>query len=116
MIDSDCLFCKVVSGEVPATVVHESDRVLAFRDINPQAPTHVLVITKEHYRDVGALAGADPDLLGELVRAAAAVAADEGLADRGYRLVFNSGGDAGQTVLHVHGHVLGGRGLGWPPG
>lgn len=112
----DCLFCNIVTGEVPATVVRESDRTIAFRDINPQAPTHVLVIPKEHYEHVAALAAADPAALSEVIGVAAAVAADEGVADTGYRVVFNTGVGAGQTVSHVHAHVLGGRGLAWPPG
>lgn len=115
MTDS-CLFCEIVAGQVPATVVHDSERVLAFRDINPQAPTHVLIVPKAHHVDVGSLAADDPALLGELVREGAAVAASEGLAERGWRLVFNVGRDGGQTVSHIHGHILGGRGLGWPPG
>lgn len=115
MSDS-CLFCDIVAGEVPATVVSDSELVMAFRDINPQAPTHVLIVPKAHHVDVGTLATDDPALLGTVVREAAAVAAAEGLASRGWRLVFNVGADAGQTVLHVHGHILGGRGLGWPPG
>jgi histidine triad (HIT) family protein len=114
MADSDCLFCKIVNGEVPANVVRESARVIAFRDINPQAPTHILVIPKGHWPTVGELAGADPELLAEIHREAAAVAADEGLP--GHRLVFNTGSSAGQTVWHVHAHVLGGRGMAWPPG
>ena len=118
---SDCLFCRMVAGEIPADVVVDTDRVLGFRDINPQAPTHVLVIPKEHHPTVGALAAADPGLLGEVVRTAHAVAQHEGLvtgdgAEPGYRLVANTGPSAGQTVHHVHFHVLGGRGLGWPPG
>lgn len=118
---SDCLFCRMVAGEVPATVVAETDRVLAFRDINPQAPTHVLVIPKDHHRNVGALAAADPALLAEVVGTAHAVAGEEGLVagdgdEPGYRLVTNTGPQAGQTVHHVHVHLLGGRGLGWPPG
>jgi histidine triad (HIT) family protein len=112
----DCLFCKIVSGDVPATVVRESPRTLAFRDINPQAPTHVLVIPKDHHPDVGTLAAADGELLTELVREAHEVAAGEGVDKTGYRVVFNTGAGAGQTVFHVHAHVLGGRGLGWPPG
>ena len=115
MTDS-CLFCDIVAGEVPATVVHDSEHVLAFRDINPQAPTHVLIVPKVHHVDVGTLAADNPELLGEVVREAAAVAKQEGVAERGWRLVFNVGSDAGQTVWHVHGHILGGRGLGWPPG
>jgi histidine triad (HIT) family protein len=114
--DQDCLFCKIVSGDVPATVVRESPRTLAFRDINPQAPTHVLVIPKDHHPDVGTLARVDGDLLAELVREAHEVAAGDGVDKTGYRVVFNTGTGAGQTVFHVHAHVLGGRGLGWPPG
>ena len=118
---SDCLFCRMVAGEIPPDVVRETDRTLAFRDINPQAPTHVLVIPKQHHVTFGALAAADPELTAELVAAAHAVAVQEGLvtadsAEPGYRLVTNTGPAAGQTVHHVHLHVLGGRGLGWPPG
>lgn len=113
---ADCLFCKIVAAEVPATVVRESDRALAFRDINPQAPTHVLVISRDHHDSAAALAAADDSLLGELFRMAQAVADDEGIAGSGYRVVFNTGPAAGQTVQHVHAHVLGGRGLSWPPG
>jgi histidine triad (HIT) family protein len=118
---TDCLFCRMVAGEIPADVVHETDRTLAFRDINPQAPTHVLVIPKDHHRNLGALAAADPELLGAVVRAAADVARQEGLvadggAEPGYRVVTNTGPQAGQSVDHLHLHVLGGRHLGWPPG
>ena len=113
---AECLFCAIVAGEIPATTVLETDRVLAFRDINPQAPTHVLVIPKTHYPDVAALAAADAALLGEVIDAAQQVAAAEGVAEAGYRVVFNTGVQAGQTVPHVHGHVLGGRSLTWPPG
>src|SRR5689334_5814281 len=110
----------MVAGEIPADVVLETDRVLAFRDINPQAPTHVLVIPKEHHPNVAALAAAAPALLGEVVTAAHTVAGKEGLVgadadEPGYRLVTNTGPDAGQTVFHVHVHLLGGRGMGWPP-
>jgi histidine triad (HIT) family protein len=113
---AECLFCAIVAGEIPATTVLETDRVLAFRDINPQAPTHVLVIPKEHYPDVAALAAADSGLLGEVIAAAHRVAEAEGVSQTGYRVVFNTGVQAGQTVLHVHAHVLGGRPLTWPPG
>jgi histidine triad (HIT) family protein len=123
---TNCLFCRMVAGEIPADVVHETDRTLAFRDINPQAPTHVLVIPKDHHPTVAALADADPDLLGAVVRAASAVAVQEGLVtgdgvtgdgiEPGYRVVTNTGPAAGQTVHHVHLHVLGGRDLRWPPG
>ena len=112
---SDCLFCRIVAGEIPATIVHETDRVLAFRDIAPQAPVHVVVIPKEHWADVAVLAANDRDLAGELLDEVTQVAADEGLGD-GFRIVFNTGPDGGQTVEHVHAHLLGGRGLGWPPG
>ncbi len=108
---SDCLFCRIVSGEVAATAVHETGRTLAFRDIGPQAPTHVLVIPREHHPDVAALSDADPGLLAEVLGAAVAVARQEGLTG-GYRLLTNTGEDAGQTVHHVHVHVLGGRRLG----
>lgn len=112
----DCLFCAIAAGQIPATVVLESDRTLAFRDINPQAPTHVLVIPKEHHEDVAALAKADAGLLGEMITQAHEVARADGVGESGYRVVFNTGGDAGQTVQHVHAHVLGGRSLSWPPG
>ena len=113
---ADCLFCQIVSGLVPATKVMESNRTLAFCDINPQAPTHVLVITKEHYPDLAAVAQADDGLLDELASLAHQVAVAEGIDESGYRVVFNTGPQAGQTVHHVHAHVLGGRALGWPPG
>ena len=113
---AECLFCAIVAGEIPATKVLETDLILAFRDINPQAPTHVLVVPKAHYPDVAALAAADAALLGEVIDAAQQVAAAEGVAGTGYRIVFNTGVQAGQTVPHVHGHVLGGRPLTWPPG
>lgn len=114
MTSADCLFCKIVAGEIPARLVAETPDTVAFRDINPQAPTHVLVIPRAHHADLGALAAADPALAGRLAADAAAVAAAEGLS--GYRLVFNTGPEAGQSVFHVHGHVLGGRPLSWPPG
>lgn len=110
---SDCLFCRIVAGEVPAEVVAEDEHALAFRDISPQAPTHVLVVPRVHQPDVGSLAEADPEAAAGLVRLARRVAEDAG---GSYRLVFNTGADAGQTVFHCHGHVLAGRPLGWPPG
>jgi len=113
---AECLFCAIVAGEIPATTVLETDRILAFRDINPQAPTHVLVIPKEHYPDVSALAAADGGLLGEVITGVHRVAETEGVSEHGYRVVFNTGAHAGQTVPHVHGHLLGGRSLAWPPG
>ena len=113
---ADCLFCRVAAGDIPATVVRDDELTVAFRDINAQAPTHVLIIPKTHYADVATLVAEDPDALVALHRAAAAVAAAEGVAESGWRLVFNTGPDAGQSVPHVHGHVLGGRQIGWPPG
>jgi histidine triad (HIT) family protein len=113
--DAECLFCKIVGGDIPADVVHETETTLAFRDLDPQAPTHVLVIPRTHQSNAAALATAEPGMLDDLVSAAAAVAEQDGLAD-GYRLVLNTGPAAHQTVFHVHLHVLGGRSMGWPPG
>ena len=107
----ETIFSRIIRREIPADIVYQDELVTAFRDIHPQAPTHVLVVPKDHYPDVAALS-AQPALLAELVEQANAVATDEGLAGRGYRLVFNTGPDAGQTVFHAHGHVLGGRDLG----
>jgi histidine triad (HIT) family protein len=106
---TECLFCRIVAGEIPSTVVHETDRTLAFRDIAPKAPIHVLVIPKEHYADVAALGTGDPGLAGEVLATAAVVAEKEGLLDQGFRLVFNTGESMGQSVFHAHAHVLGGR-------
>ncbi|MGW7102270.1 histidine triad nucleotide-binding protein [Streptomyces sp. NPDC054838] len=113
---ADCLFCKIVEGKIPATVVRESETTVAFRDINPQAPTHVLVIPKVHYPDAASLAAAEPAIAADVLREAGQIAADEEVAGHGYRIVFNTGAGAGQTVWHAHAHVLGGRGLQWPPG
>ncbi|WP_327297662.1 MULTISPECIES: histidine triad nucleotide-binding protein [unclassified Streptomyces] len=113
---TDCLFCKIVSGDIPATLVRETDTTVAFRDINPQAPTHVLVIPKAHYPDAAALAAAEPQIAADVLREAAEVAAGDKVDGTGYRIVFNTGSGAGQTVFHAHAHVLGGRGLNWPPG
>ncbi|TLS39673.1 histidine triad nucleotide-binding protein [Streptomyces montanus] len=110
----DCLFCKIVAGRIPATVVRETETTVAFRDINPQAPTHILVIPKVHHPDAVALANAEPAILADVVRETGEVASDEKLDS--YRVVFNTGSGAGQTVFHAHAHVLGGRGLQWPPG
>lgn len=107
---SDCLFCDIVAGEIPATTVHETDRVIAFRDIAPNAPTHVLVVPRVHFANIADAAAADPSLVGELASVAAAVADADGVA-AGWRFVFNTGAEAGQSVFHVHGHVLGGRPL-----
>ena len=110
----DCLFCRIVAGEIPAEIVHSTERTVAFRDTNPQAPTHVLVVPKDHYANAADLAAADPVTSAELFTAAAAIVAAEGHAD--YRLVLNTGAEAGQTVFHTHLHVLSGRPLTWPPG
>ncbi|MEV5728946.1 MULTISPECIES: histidine triad nucleotide-binding protein [Streptomyces] len=110
----DCLFCKIVAGRIPATIVRESDTTVAFRDINPKAPTHVLVIPKAHYANAAELAAGAPDVAADVLRETQAVADDEELDS--YRIVFNTGSGAGQTVWHAHAHVLGGRGLQWPPG
>ncbi len=112
----DCIFCKIVAGEIPAKLVYEDDRALAFRDINPQAPTHALVIPRAHIASLSEAGESDEALLGHLLRVAARVAADEGQAETGYRTVINNGAGAGQTVFHIHVHVLGGRRLTWPPG
>ena len=112
----DCLFCAIAAETIPATRVLATDRVLAFRDIRPQAPTHVLVIPREHYPDVAALAAGDAALLHEVMTQAHQVAVAEGISSSGYRVVFNTGPDGGQEVPHVHAHVLGGRSLTWPPG
>ena len=108
---SDCLFCRIVAGDVPAEVVAETERTLAFRDIAPQAPTHVVVVPREHHPDAAACADADPALLADVLSAAVAVARQERL-DAGYRLVTNTGDEGGQSVHHLHVHVLGGRALG----
>jgi histidine triad (HIT) family protein len=113
---ADCLFCKIVAGDIPAELVAESARTIAFRDINPQAPTHVLVIPRDHHPDLATLAATDGGLLAEVAAQAHRVAEAEGIAAGGYRVVFNTGPRAGQTVFHVHAHVLGGRDLTWPPG
>ncbi|MGE0440728.1 MAG: histidine triad nucleotide-binding protein [Gemmatimonadales bacterium] len=114
---SDCIFCRIAAGEIPATLVGQNDDAVAFRDLNPQAPTHVLVIPRRH---VTAAADTDTDdgeaLLGRTMRLAVQVARDLGLAEDGYRLVVNNGRDGGQSVFHLHVHLLGGRRLGWPPG
>ena len=113
---ADCLFCRINRREIPASIVYEDDQVVAFNDINPQAPLHALVVPKRHIDSLNALAPGDDGLVGEMVRRAAAIARDKGFGDRGFRTVFNTNAEAGQTVFHIHLHVLAGRGLTWPPG
>lgn len=113
---TDCVFCQIAEGLLPSTRVYEDEYVIAFRDLNPQAPTHVLVIPKQHIPGIADPAAEDGETLARLFIAANKVARDQGIAESGYRLVFNQGGDAGQAVAHLHLHVLGGRPLGWPPG
>lgn len=110
--DTDCLFCRIVAGEIPATVVAQSERTFAFRDIAPLAPVHVLVVPKDHYQEAATLPVAVPGMLDEMIATAVQVATEEGIAESGYRLVLNTGPDAGRTVFHAHLHVLGGERLG----
>ena len=112
----DCLFCKIAAGEIPAELVYESDDVVAFRDINPQAPTHVLVIPRTHIATINDIEEGHQALVGSLYSAARQIAADEGIAEAGYRAVMNCNEGAGQSVFHIHLHVLGGRPMSWPPG
>jgi len=112
----NCLFCKIIDREIPASIVYEDDSVLAFNDINPQAPTHVLIVPKRHIATLADLTDEDDALVGEIVRRAAALASERGIAAGGYRTVFNTNRDAGQTVFHIHLHLIGGRSMHWPPG
>ena len=113
---ASCLFCSIAAGEIPCTEVFADDGYLAFRDIDPKAPTHILVIPRRHVSSLDELASGDEDLMGGLVLRASAIARDEGLAEDGYRCVINCGEDGGQTVGHIHLHILGGRPMAWPPG
>ena len=113
---SDCLFCRIAEGSIPASIIHQDDAVIAFRDIHPQAPTHVLVVPRRHVTSLLDLAPGDDALVGAMVRRARDLARDLGLGERGFRLVMNCGDDAGYSVHHIHLHLLGGRPLGWPPG
>ena len=110
-----CLFCKIINREIPASIVYEDDRILAFNDINPQAPTHVLVVPKRHIATLSDVQLEDDALVGEMVRRAAAIAGEKGFAGSGFRTVFNTNAHAGQTVFHIHLHLLGGRSFAWPP-
>ncbi|MDH6215617.1 histidine triad nucleotide-binding protein [Streptomyces pseudovenezuelae] len=111
---ADCLFCKIAAGQIPATIVRETQTTVAFRDINPQAPTHILVIPKAHYTNAAELATAEPAIAADVLREAGEIAAEEKLDS--YRIVFNTGAGVGQTVFHAHAHLMGGRGMTWPPG
>jgi histidine triad (HIT) family protein len=114
--DPECLFCKIVGGQIPATFVHRGERVTAFRDINPQMTTHVLIVPNQHVANTEVLEPEHDALVGEVVRAAREIARQEGLSARGYRLVINTGPDAQNSVAHLHVHMLGGRPMAWPPG
>ena len=116
MSEQDCLFCKIVNGDLAADVVYEDDTLVAFRDINPKAPTHILLIPRRHIATMNDLQEGDESLAGELFLASARIAADEGLAEDGYRVVMNCNAAAGQSVFHIHLHLLGGRMMAWPPG
>ena len=111
-----CLFCRIIARAIPASIVYEDDRVIAFNDINPQATTHVLVVPKRHIETLNVLEPGDDAIVGELVRRGAAIARDRGISEKGYRTVFNTNREAGQTVFHIHLHVIGGRPMAWPPG
>ena len=114
--DSSCLFCRIAAREIPADIVRESDRLVAFRDTNPQAPTHILLIPKEHIRSIADIEDRHGKLLADVAQAATQLAHADGVAESGWRLVTNVGPDAGQSVFHLHFHLLGGRGMAWPPG
>lgn len=116
MSEKDCLFCKILNGDIPADIIYESDSAIAFRDINPQAPTHVLVIPRKHVATINDLNEEDQEIVGSLYLAAKDIARAEGISDEGYRAVMNCNEGAGQSVFHIHLHVLGGRALDWPPG
>jgi histidine triad (HIT) family protein len=116
MTASDCLFCKIIAAEIPADIIYESPDVIAFRDINPQAPTHVLIVPRRHIATINELADTDTDVVGRLFLAARDIAKQEGFAEDGYRVTMNCNAAAGQTVFHIHLHLLGGRNFTWPPG
>ena len=116
MSNEDCLFCKIAAGDIPANVIYDTNDVIAFRDINPQAPTHALIIPRRHIATINDLEEADVEIVGKLYLAAKSIAAEEGFAEPGYRVTMNCNAAAGQTVFHIHLHLLGGREFGWPPG
>jgi histidine triad (HIT) family protein len=113
---TDCLFCKIIDGEIPGKFVYQDDQMVAIRDINPQAPLHLLIIPRRHIATLNDLTPRDDTLVGSMHRVAAAIAKEHGFSEHGYRTVFNTGREAGQSVFHIHLHVLAGRGLAWPPG
>ena len=113
---ADCLFCRIATGQIPASIVYQDDRLMAFQDLNPQAPLHVLIIPRRHIATLNDLTAGDDLLVGEMIRRAAAIAQEQGYADRGYRTLFNCNREAGQSVFHVHLHLLAGRSMAWPPG
>jgi len=115
-MSSSCLFCRIIAGEIPATKVYEDDTLVAFNDINPQAPMHALIVPRVHVATLNDLGATHDAVVGAMVRRAAAIASERGFADGGYRTVFNCNADAGQAVFHIHLHVLGGRTMTWPPG
>ena len=115
-MSNDCLFCKIVAGEIPATIVYSDEHILAFRDISPVAPQHILLIPRKHIQSVAHLEAEDAEVMGHLMVSARKVAEQEGFADNGFRCVLNTGNDGGQTVSHIHLHLLAGRRLNWPPG
>jgi histidine triad (HIT) family protein len=112
----NCLFCKIINGEIPVKKVYENEHILAFRDIDPKAPVHILVIPKKHIRSVNELKSSDKNLAGELLLSAKKIAKDEGIDSKGFRIIFNTNDDGGQTVYHIHMHIMGGRQMQWPPG
>ena len=114
--DPECIFCKIVGGQIPAGIIYKNEQVTAFRDLNPQMPLHVLVVPNQHVANTEALEPEHDALVGAVVRSARAIARQEGVSERGYRLVFNTGPDANNTVAHLHMHMLGGRSMSWPPG
>jgi histidine triad (HIT) family protein len=116
LMEQDCLFCRIVAGEIPSELIYQDERSIAFRDINPQAPVHVLVVPREHMESLDEATQKDEAMLGHLLRVAARVANEQGLSESGYRTVINTGAGAGQSVFHLHVHVLGGRSMNWPPG
>ena len=116
MPDEQCLFCRITAGEIPAELVYDTSDVVAFRDINPQAPTHILIIPRKHIPSVSGLEEGDAKVMGKLFLAAQELARKEKIEESGYRMVVNAGADAGQAVFHIHMHLLGGRGMAWPPG